>query len=226
MDPQRRTLARKESSKSNSEGTEETSLATQTTQAPEEISSENPRLCIDQRGVLPLAIVLAPTRELASQIHLDARRLTYESDIRSVCVYGGNDIRTQLIELSLGCELIIATPGRLNDLVERGVVSLSQVGVLVLDEGDRMLDMGFEVSNSFEFDKFYIDFLHHPSDSLKSAALYWNMICPGSTIDRLFCSLLLSQTKYRLSLGSSCASMFGLLLAGWDLRSIISSNKF
>lgn len=101
---------------------------------------------IDRRGALPRAIVLAPTRELASQIQLDARRLTFGSSLKSVCVYGGNDIRTQLQELASGCDLIVATPGRLNDLVDRGCVSLSQVHFLVLDEADRMLDMGFEVS--------------------------------------------------------------------------------
>lgn len=100
---------------------------------------------IDSRGVLPRAIILAPTRELASQIHLDARRLTFTSGMRSVCVYGGNDIRNQLVELCVGCDVIVATPGRLNDLVDRGIVSLSGVNFLVLDEADRMLDMGFEV---------------------------------------------------------------------------------
>jgi ATP-dependent RNA helicase DDX3X len=104
-----------------------------------------PRQSIDQRGALPLAVVLAPTRELASQIHLDARRVMYGSQLKSVCVYGGNDLRTQLAELALGCDLIVATPGRLNDLVDRGCVSLSCVSLLVLDEADRMLDMGFEV---------------------------------------------------------------------------------
>lgn len=109
------------------------------------------RVSVDERGVLPKAVVLAPTRELASQIQLDARRLTFGSNIRSVCVYGGNDIRSQLVELCTGCELIVATPGRLNDLVDRGVVSLSQVNFLVLDEADRMLDMGFEVSSTISF---------------------------------------------------------------------------
>jgi ATP-dependent RNA helicase DDX3X len=104
---------------------------------------ENP---VDGRGALPSAIILAPTRELASQIHLDARRLTFGAAVKSVCVYGGNDIRTQLMELCSGCDVIVATPGRLNDLCERGIVSLSQVSFLVLDEADRMLDMGFEVS--------------------------------------------------------------------------------
>lgn len=98
-----------------------------------------------RRGAMPRAVVLAPTRELASQIQLDARRLIFGSQLKSVCVYGGNDIRTQLQELAGGCDIIVATPGRLNDLVDRGCVSLSQVSFLILDEADRMLDMGFEV---------------------------------------------------------------------------------
>lgn len=105
-----------------------------------------PRVSIDKRGALPRCIILAPTRELASQIHLDARRLIYTSRLKAVCVYGGNDLRGQLVELSTGCDIIVATPGRLNDLVERGCVSLSEVCFFILDEADRMLDMGFEVS--------------------------------------------------------------------------------
>jgi ATP-dependent RNA helicase DDX3X len=123
--------------------------ALQNVEGTEDNEEKKPQINIDQRGVLPRAIILAPTRELASQIHVDARRLTFGSNLRCVCVYGGNDIRAQLTELSQGCEMIIATPGRLNDLVDRGVVSLSQVSNLVLDEGDRMLDMGFEVHFHF-----------------------------------------------------------------------------
>ncbi len=105
------------------------------------------RPSISERGALPVAVVLAPTRELASQIHMDARRLMFGSNLKAVCVYGGNDLRTQLTDLSTGCDLIVATPGRLNDLVDRGCVSLSCVQLLVLDEADRMLDMGFEVKS-------------------------------------------------------------------------------
>ena len=64
-----------------------------------------------ERGVFPRGIILSPTRELASQIHLDSRKLCHGSDIKSICVYGGVDIRPQLIELSTGCDLIVATPG-------------------------------------------------------------------------------------------------------------------
>lgn len=103
------------------------------------------RVSVDDRGSLPLCVILAPTRELASQIHMDSKRILYGSELKSVCIFGGSDIRNQLYELSTGCDMIVATPGRLNDLVDRGVVSLSQVCLLVLDEADRMLDMGFEV---------------------------------------------------------------------------------
>lgn len=96
-------------------------------------------------GVIPLAIVLAPTRELASQIHREAQKLCYGSPVRASCLYGGLDIRQQLFELSHGSDIIIATPGRLSDVVDRGIISLSQVKIFTMDEADRMLDMGFEV---------------------------------------------------------------------------------
>ena len=88
---------------------------------------------------------MAPTRELVSQINIEAKKLCYNSCIKSVVIYGGTDVRSQLLELSTGCDLVVATPGRLFDYVERGVVSFCKVEFLVLDEADRMLDMGFEV---------------------------------------------------------------------------------
>lgn len=107
---------------------------------------------IDERGCLPNGIVLAPTRELVCQINIEAKKLCHDSNIKSVVIYGGTDVRTQLLELSSGCDLIVATPGRLFDLVERGVISFSKVSFLVLDEADRMLDMGFEVKHLSHLD--------------------------------------------------------------------------
>ena len=101
-------------------------------------------MLIDGRGVLVRALVLAPTRELASQINLEARKLCYGSSLRSTVVYGGADIRSQLSELACGTDMLVATPGRLLDLIDRGVVCLHEVSFLVLDEADRMLNMGFE----------------------------------------------------------------------------------
>jgi ATP-dependent RNA helicase DDX3X len=96
------------------------------------------------RKSVPNALVLAPTRELASQINDEAEKFAYATGIQPVCVYGGADIKEQMRLLDQGCDLLVATPGRLVDLIERGRISLACVKFLVLDEADRMLDMGFE----------------------------------------------------------------------------------
>src|SRR6185436_13102983 len=88
-------------------------------------------------------LVLAPTRELALQIQQNYTELNTVKSNRSVVVMGGMNIRTQIAELRRGVSVVIATPGRLLDLTERGAIDLSQIEVLVLDEADRMLDMGF-----------------------------------------------------------------------------------
>jgi ATP-dependent RNA helicase RhlE len=88
-------------------------------------------------------LVLAPTRELAIQIEKNYGELNSTKGNRSVTVIGGANIRTQISSLRRGAAVLIATPGRLLDLTERGAVNLSSVEVLVLDEADRMLDMGF-----------------------------------------------------------------------------------
>jgi ATP-dependent RNA helicase DDX3X len=97
-----------------------------------------------RRRVYPEALVLAPTRELASQIHDEAKRFTYATGIATVCVYGGAEVRDQIRQIDRGCDLLIATPGRLVDLIERGRLAMDNVKFLVLDEADRMLDLGFE----------------------------------------------------------------------------------
>jgi len=88
-------------------------------------------------------LVLAPTRELALQIQKNHGELNRVKANRSVIAIGGANIRTQISELRKGANILIATPGRLLDLTERGAVNLSTIEVLVLDEADRMLDMGF-----------------------------------------------------------------------------------
>ena len=96
------------------------------------------------RKALPTSLILAPTRELVSQIHEEARKFAYRSWVRPCVVYGGADIGSQLRSIERGCDLLVATPGRLVDLIERGRISLANIKYLVLDEADRMLDMGFE----------------------------------------------------------------------------------
>ncbi|CAM6090366.1 unnamed protein product [Calypogeia fissa] len=96
------------------------------------------------RKAHPLALILSPTRELSSQIHDEAKKFAYQTGIRVVVAYGGAPVHNQLRDMEKGVDILVATPGRLGDLLERARVSLSQVRYLALDEADRMLDMGFE----------------------------------------------------------------------------------
>ncbi|XP_050304943.1 ATP-dependent RNA helicase p62-like isoform X2 [Anthonomus grandis grandis] len=97
-----------------------------------------------QRGDGPIALILAPTRELAQQIQQVANDFGKSSHIRNSCVFGGAPKGPQARDLERGVEICIATPGRLIDFLERGTTNLERCTYLVLDEADRMLDMGFE----------------------------------------------------------------------------------
>jgi ATP-dependent RNA helicase RhlE len=89
------------------------------------------------------ALIVAPTRELAIQVEEQIKEYGKYTNLRSTCVFGGVDIRQQLPIVRAGVEILVATPGRLLDHVEQKSVNLGQVEILVLDEADRMLDMGF-----------------------------------------------------------------------------------
>jgi len=89
------------------------------------------------------ALILTPTRELAIQVEESVKAYAKHTPLRSLVVYGGVDIRTQTPHLKTGVEILVATPGRLLDHIEQKTVQLNQVQILVLDEADRMLDMGF-----------------------------------------------------------------------------------
>ena len=93
----------------------------------------------DYRKQYPEALILAPTRELALQIYQEAKKFTYRSYVRPCVAYGGADISAQLRLIDRGCHLLIATPGRLVDMLERRRLSFTNIQYLVLDEADRML---------------------------------------------------------------------------------------
>ncbi|WVY92448.1 hypothetical protein V8G54_031536 [Vigna mungo] len=92
----------------------------------------------------PTVLVLAPTRELATQIHNEVIKFGRSSRVSCTCLYGGAPKALQLKELDRGADIVVATPGRLNDILEMKKIDFGQVSLLVLDEADRMLDMGFE----------------------------------------------------------------------------------
>jgi ATP-dependent RNA helicase DeaD len=89
------------------------------------------------------ALILAPTRELAVQITKEIERLARYTDIRTVTIYGGQSINLQIERLMKGPQIVVGTPGRVIDLLRRRVLNLSRVRYVILDEADRMLDMGF-----------------------------------------------------------------------------------
>ena len=99
---------------------------------------------IEEADQGPYAIILAPTRELAQQIEEECRKFATPLGIRTVAVIGGHSKGDQSLELHKGCEIVIATPGRLIDYLENRYLVLSRCSYIVLDEADRMIDMGFE----------------------------------------------------------------------------------
>jgi len=98
---------------------------------------------IQARGRRIRALIIAPTRELAEQIHEAACSLGKKTRLRSVSVYGGVSIKPQIQKIRAGVDIVVACPGRLLDHISQGTINLSNLEVLVLDEADRMLDMGF-----------------------------------------------------------------------------------
>jgi ATP-dependent RNA helicase RhlE len=95
------------------------------------------------QGMHPRAMVLAPTRELVMQIEAVCKDLGKYTDLRVVCLYGGLGPKTQIEQIEAGVDLIIATPGRFMDLYKKGVILTRELKTMVLDEADKMLDMGF-----------------------------------------------------------------------------------
>lgn len=107
---------------------------------------ENPVPDGEERTQLPArprAVIMSPTRELAIQIWNEARKFCYQTPMRCVVVYGGTSRQFQLHELEQGVEILIATPGRLLDYVDEGVIIFEKCRFIILDEADRMLVMGF-----------------------------------------------------------------------------------
>ncbi|KDN42190.1 P-loop containing nucleoside triphosphate hydrolase protein [Tilletiaria anomala UBC 951] len=103
-----------------------------------------PRLTDENRHLGPYALILAPTRELAQQIEVETRKFAAHLGFTCVSIVGGRDMNEQAFNMRNGAEIVIATPGRLKDCIERHVLVLGQCTYVVMDEADRMLNLGFE----------------------------------------------------------------------------------
>lgn len=95
------------------------------------------------KGRAPRVLVISPTRELAEQIAKTAFTISKSCNLYTTCLFGGKPYAPQIQALKEGCDVLVATPGRLCDLMDKGAVDISHIEYLVLDEADRMLDMGF-----------------------------------------------------------------------------------
>ncbi|KAG2158349.1 P-loop containing nucleoside triphosphate hydrolase protein [Suillus bovinus] len=115
--------------------------------------SNMPLFTDENRHLGPYALILAPTRELAQQIEAEARKFASPLGFTCVSIVGGRAVEEQQFNLREGAEIIIATPGRLKDVLERHVLVLSQCRYIVMDEADRMVHLGFETDLLFILDK-------------------------------------------------------------------------
>ncbi|KAH7107572.1 P-loop containing nucleoside triphosphate hydrolase protein [Auriculariales sp. MPI-PUGE-AT-0066] len=131
--------------------------------------SNMPPFTEDNRHLGPYALILAPTRELAQQIETEARRFAAPLGYKCVSIVGGRSVEEQSFNMREGAEIVIATPGRLKDVLERHVLVLSQCTYVVMDEADRMVNLGFEVDLMFILDKLPIDLLAGEEDTKRAA---------------------------------------------------------
>ncbi|HUG73196.1 MAG TPA: DEAD/DEAH box helicase [Steroidobacteraceae bacterium] len=157
-----------------------------------------------RQGTAPRALILTPTRELAAQVAQSVAHYGKNTNLRSTVIYGGVGERPQIEALRRGCDIVIATPGRLLDLAQQKAVSLGEVQVFVLDEADRMLDMGFihaikrvramlpPVRQNLMFSATYSDDIRKLAQNLLRDPVGINVSPPTLTADKV------EQVSYRL----------------------------
>ncbi|KAF2434993.1 pre-mRNA-splicing ATP-dependent RNA helicase-like protein prp28 [Tothia fuscella] len=139
-----------------------------------------PPLDKDNRQDGPYAIILAPTRELAQQIESEAKKFATPLGFKCVSIVGGHSIEEQVNQLQKGAEIVIATPGRLVDCIERRVLMLNQCCYVIMDEADRMIDMGFEEPVNKILDALPVKNMKPDSDEAEDTAVMSTII--GETL--------------------------------------------
>lgn len=159
------------------------------------------------------ALILAPTRELAIQIHKELEELGFKTHIRSIPVYGGQKITTQADKLKKGAEIIVGTPGRIMDMQRRGYLSFDNFKYVILDEVDRMLDVGFR-----------LDIKHILGLCPKKRQTVFVSATLSDEIEKLARSYMHSPEKIVTSAGSLTASMvkqYYLSVQPWDKKKLL-----
>lgn len=131
--------------------------------------SKLPPLTDANRHMGPYALVLAPTRELAQQIEQEAKKFTSRLGYKCVSIVGGKQLEEQALQLRDGAEIIIATPGRLKDCIERSIVVFGQCTYVVMDEADKMIGLGFEDVINFILDTLPVSNLKPDSEEAEDA---------------------------------------------------------
>ncbi|GJE90850.1 DEAD/DEAH box helicase [Phanerochaete sordida] len=137
--------------------------------------SKLPLFTDENRHLGPYALIMAPTRELAQQIESETKKFAGPLGFTCVSIVGGRSVEEQQFNLRSGAEIIIATPGRLKDVIERHVIVLSQCRYIVMDEADRMVNLGFEADLTFILDKL-------PSDTMEGEDQGEQMDVDGETL--------------------------------------------
>lgn len=159
------------------------------------------------------ALILAPTRELAIQIHKELEELGHKTDFRSIPVYGGQKITTQADKLRKGAEIIVGTPGRIMDMQRRGYLSFSNFRHVILDEVDRMLDVGFR-----------LDIKHILGLCPKDRQTVFVSATLSDEIEKLARSYMRNPEKIVTSAGSLTASLvkqYYLTVQPWDKKALL-----
>ncbi|KAK9898482.1 DEAD-domain-containing protein [Cystobasidium minutum MCA 4210] len=131
--------------------------------------SKLPPLSDANRHMGPYALVLAPTRELAQQIEQEAKKFTSRLGYKCVSIVGGRQMEEQALQLRDGAEIIIATPGRLKDCIERSIVVFGQCTYVVMDEADKMIGLGFEDVINFILDTLPVSNLKPDTEEAEDA---------------------------------------------------------
>lgn len=148
------------------------------------------KLDADNRDVQ--ALVLSPTRELALQVEEQIKKIGQAKNTKVLCVYGGSSYRTQKENLRRGVHIVVATPGRLKDLIEQGAINLKTVKTVVLDEADEMISMGFKDDLEFILKSTHAE---ENEDSIRASCQTWLFSATMSTEIRKISSLYLEKPR-------------------------------